>query len=66
MRAWRYDRGAIYTAAPFNVNKDGRRFVTVMLGYYLMPDVELGFDPSIVRASNNRYIQVLRDGVEER
>jgi hypothetical protein len=48
MRAWRYDRGAIYTAAPFNVNKDGRRFVTVMLGYYLMPDVELGFDPSIV------------------
>jgi hypothetical protein len=66
MRAWRYDRGAIYTAPPFNVNEDGRRFVTVVLGYYLMRDDDLGFDPSIVRDGKKRYILVVRDGVEER
>jgi hypothetical protein len=66
MRVWRHDRGAICTAPPFNVSEDGRRFVTMVLGYYLMRDDELGFDPSIVRGGKERYIPVVRDGVEER
>jgi hypothetical protein len=40
--------------------------MTVVLRYYLMPEVELGFDPSNIRADDNRrYIQVLPGGVEE-
>jgi hypothetical protein len=66
MRVWRYDRGAIYTALPFNVNVDGRRFVTVVLGYHLMRDHELGFDSSILRDPMGRYIPVMRHGVAGR
>jgi hypothetical protein len=67
MRVWRFDRGAIYSAPPFNVNEDGRKFVTVVLGYLLMGDEELGFDTTIVRDGDQRFVSVIRhDGGEER
>jgi hypothetical protein len=66
MRVWRFDRGDVYTAPPFSVNEDGRKFVTVVLGYLLMVNDDLGFDPTIVRDGDRRYIPVMQGGVEQR
>jgi hypothetical protein len=66
MRVWRFDRGDIYTAPPFSVNEDGRKFVTVVLGYLLMANDDLGFDPTVVRDGDRRYVPVMQDGVEQR
>lgn len=66
MRVWRFDRGAAYAAPPFSVNQDAQKFVTVVLGYLLMTEEELGYDTTISKDSDQRYISVVRDGVEER
>ena len=65
MRVWKYDRGGIYAAPPFSVNEDGRRFVTVVLGYLLMGDDELGFDTTVARDGDRRYIPISQDGIEK-
>jgi hypothetical protein len=65
MRVWRFDRIDIYAVPPFSVNEDGRRFVTVVLGYLLMANDELGFDPTIDRDTDRRYVPVMQDGVEQ-
>lgn len=38
MRLWEFDRVGAIASSPFNVNEDGRQFVSVMLGFLLMND----------------------------
>lgn len=58
MRVWRFDRGAIYSAPPFSVNTDRHKFVTVVLGYLLMGEADLGYDTTITKEGDRRYITV--------
>jgi hypothetical protein len=66
LRVWKFDRGAAYAAPPFSVNQDGQKFVTVMLGFLLMTEEELGYDTTISKDGEQRYIPVVRDGIKER
>ena len=47
MRLWEFDRVGAIASPPFDINKDGLQFVSVMLGYLWMDEGQLGFDPSI-------------------
>ncbi|VTT78607.1 unnamed protein product [Fusarium fujikuroi] len=54
MRAW------------FDINDDGFRFVFTILGFLWMDEEELGFDPTIVSANQERFIKINRNGSTER
>ena len=66
LRLWQFDRSGSSGSTSFDVNKDGHRFVRVMLGYYLMSDEQLGFDPTIHREGGKRWIEIRRNGSTER
>jgi hypothetical protein len=53
MRLWEFDRVGAIASAPFDINKDGLQFVSVMLGYLWMNEEQLGFDP----ASRNQTVK---------
>ncbi|KAI9036229.1 uncharacterized protein KD926_002197 [Aspergillus affinis] len=66
MRLWEFDRVGAIASSPFDINKDGLRFVSVMLGFLRMNDEQLGYDPSIMLTSNGkRFIEIIRDGQSE-
>jgi hypothetical protein len=44
MRLWEFDRVGAIASSPFNINEDGRQFVSAMLGFLLMNDAQLGYD----------------------
>jgi hypothetical protein len=48
MRLWEFDRVGGIASPPFDINKDGQQFVSVMLGFLWMNQEQLGFDPTIV------------------
>ncbi|KAI9375178.1 hypothetical protein BJX61DRAFT_531813 [Aspergillus egyptiacus] len=51
----------------FDINQDGRKFVSVFVGYLLMNDKQLGYDPSIRKAADGTpYIEITRNGKTER
>ena len=64
-RLWQFDRSGSSGSTSFDVNKDGHRFVRVMLGYYLMNEEQLGFDPTIHREKGKRWIEITRNGSTE-
>jgi hypothetical protein len=66
MRLWEFDRVGAIASPPFDVNKDGLQFVSVMLGYLWMDEGQLGFDPSIKELDGQKYIEITRDGQKER
>ncbi|KAL2801971.1 hypothetical protein BJX63DRAFT_426405 [Aspergillus granulosus] len=67
MRLWEFDRAGVIASSPFDINRDGRKFVLSMLGFLHMDDNQLGFDPTILTSSDGeRYIQVVRNGQSER
>ncbi|KAH8727358.1 hypothetical protein GQ44DRAFT_738332 [Phaeosphaeriaceae sp. PMI808] len=65
MRLWEFDRLGVVGSIPFDINKDGEMFVSVILGYLWMPEEELGFDPTIV-GEDKRYLSIKRNGRTER
>ena len=65
LRLWQFDRLGSSGSTSFDINKDGHRFVRVMLGYYLMSEEQLGFDPTIRRKNGKRWIEITRNGSTE-
>ncbi|ELR04271.1 hypothetical protein GMDG_06671 [Pseudogymnoascus destructans 20631-21] len=66
MRLWEFDRLGGIASSPFDINQDGLQFVSVVLGYLWMNKTQLGFDPTILEAGGERYIEIMRHGRKER
>ncbi|KAH7016319.1 uncharacterized protein B0I36DRAFT_254039 [Microdochium trichocladiopsis] len=66
MRIWEFDRLGGVASEQFDINKDGLQFVSTVLGFLWMNEEELGFDPTIMTANNERFIEIERDGATER
>ncbi|KAI1823925.1 hypothetical protein F4861DRAFT_549292 [Xylaria intraflava] len=65
MRLWEFDRLGGIASDTFDINEDGQRFVSIMLGFLWMDDSLLGFDPTI-KSDHRQYIEIQRDGKTER
>ncbi|KAF2834372.1 hypothetical protein M501DRAFT_902888, partial [Patellaria atrata CBS 101060] len=68
MRLWEFDRSGVIGSTEFDINKEHRRFITVMLGFQLMSEVDMGFDPTIKHkddSSEHTYIEIKRKGQTE-
>jgi hypothetical protein len=67
LRLWGFDRTGAIASSPFDINKDGLRFVSTMLGFLRMNNEQLGYDPTILSSTDGkRFIEILRDGQSER
>lgn len=66
MRIWVFDRLGAIASEQFDINKDGLRFVTTILGFLLMNDEELGFDPTIKTKDGKQFIEIHRNNSTER
>ncbi|RSL54458.1 hypothetical protein CEP51_014708 [Fusarium floridanum] len=66
MRVWMFDRLGGIASEQFNINDDGLQFVSTILGFLWMNEEELGFDPTIMSANQERFIEVNRHGSTER
>ncbi|KAK4133632.1 hypothetical protein BT67DRAFT_382143 [Trichocladium antarcticum] len=60
LRVWAFDRLGGIASAQFDINKDGLRFVSTILGFLWMTEEELGFDPTIMMSEGRRFIEVTR------
>ncbi|KAI8710629.1 Pkinase-fungal domain-containing protein [Fusarium sp. LHS14.1] len=65
MRVWAFDRLGGIASEPFDINKDGRQFVSTILGFLWMNEEQLGFDPTTMTANGERFIEVNRNGSTE-
>ncbi|CRK29157.1 hypothetical protein HYQ45_015072 [Verticillium longisporum] len=66
MRVWAFDRIGGIASEQFNINKNGYQFVFTVLGFLWMNEEELGFDPTILTANHERFIEIERNGSTER
>ena len=66
MRLWEFDRAGMFGSEKFDINKDGLRLVKIILGFLSMNEEQLGFDPTITTAGGKRFIQIERNGQQER
>ncbi|WVO18507.1 hypothetical protein L204_106226 [Cryptococcus depauperatus] len=66
MRVWEFDRLGGIASDRFDVNIEGKRFVSTILGFLWMSEEDLGFDPTIITCGDKRYIDIERNGQEER
>ncbi|KAL2168265.1 hypothetical protein VTG60DRAFT_233 [Thermothelomyces hinnuleus] len=66
MRIWVFDRLGGIASEQFDINKDGLRFVSTILGFLWMSEEELGFDPTIMMAKGQRFIEIQQDGTTKR
>ncbi|KAI1475699.1 hypothetical protein F4774DRAFT_421343 [Daldinia eschscholtzii] len=49
-----------------DVNQDGRRFVYTILAFFWMDETQLGFDPTIITSGSKQYIEIDKNGRQER
>lgn len=47
MRCWVFHRGGAMGGVEFSINKDPQLFLSVILGYGVMSNTDLGFDPTL-------------------
>nr|ODO00877.1 hypothetical protein L204_01600 [Cryptococcus depauperatus CBS 7855] len=66
MRVWEFDRLGGIASDLFDINKEGKRFVSTILGFLWMSEEDLGFDPTIITCCDKRYIDIERNGQKER
>ncbi|KAI0122424.1 hypothetical protein F4814DRAFT_408678 [Daldinia grandis] len=66
MRIWVFDRLGGIASDQFDINKDGLRFISTILGFIWMDEAQLGFDPTIITLGGKRYIEIDRNGCPER
>lgn len=66
MMIWEFDRLGGIVSEQFDINKDGLRFVSTILGFLWMDDEQLGFDPTIISSGGERYIEIKRGDETER
>ncbi|KAA8644936.1 hypothetical protein EYZ11_009255 [Aspergillus tanneri] len=55
MQLWEFDRVGAIASSPFDINRYGQQFVSAMLGFLLMNDEQLGYDPSIMSTSDGKH-----------
>lgn len=58
MRLWIFDRSGSYCSEAFDIHKEPERFVTVIAGYALMSDAELGLNTFIKSDNDGKYVTV--------
>jgi len=58
MRVWEFDRLGAIASERFDINQDGLRFVTTILGFLWMNEEQLGFDPIIITEDGRRFIEI--------
>lgn len=56
MELWVFDRSGIYSCEAFDIAQAPDRFLTVLIGYTLMDDAELGVSALIKEDSQGKYI----------
>ncbi|KAL1633268.1 hypothetical protein SLS58_011157 [Diplodia intermedia] len=67
MRLWEFDRLGCVGSTFFDIQNEGHRFVSVVLGWLWMNDEELGFDPTISEDDDGtKYLEIRRSGRSER
>jgi hypothetical protein len=66
MRLWEFDQLGGIASEQFDVNEDGLQFVSAMLGFLWMNEMQLGFDPTIVTVGDKRQIEIERKNGKER
>ncbi|KAH9436058.1 hypothetical protein MCOR02_004967 [Pyricularia oryzae] len=66
MRLWEFDRLGGIASEKFDINEDGLQFITTILGFLWISEGDLGFDPTIVKAEDQRFIIIDRNGRTER
>ncbi|KAI0838489.1 hypothetical protein F5Y06DRAFT_268211 [Hypoxylon sp. FL0890] len=66
MRIWEFDRLGGIASDQFDINQDGLRFVSTILGFLWMNEEQLGFDPTIITSGGIRYVEIERNGQHER
>jgi hypothetical protein len=70
MRLWSFDRLGAIASVGFNIHQDGSKFVSAVLGFLLMNDEQLGFDPTIIKikdkGTETRYVDIQRGNCTER
>ncbi|RFU72772.1 serine threonine- kinase sgk2 [Trichoderma arundinaceum] len=66
MRLWAFDRLGGIASERFDVNQDPLEFVSVVIGFLLMNNEQLGYDPTILKSGNRQYIEIQRDGQTEK
>ncbi|KAL7899177.1 hypothetical protein HDV63DRAFT_393888 [Trichoderma sp. SZMC 28014] len=66
MRLWEFDRLGGIASDQFDINKEGLRFIKIILGFLCMSEEQLGFDPTIIMANGQRFIEIQRNGSTER
>ncbi|EDN10828.1 predicted protein [Histoplasma mississippiense (nom. inval.)] len=58
LRVWEFGRCGGIASDGININKDGLRFISVMLGFLFMDRSQLGFDPTVVTVNGRRCIEI--------
>ena len=66
MRLWEFNRLGGIASSPLDINTEGLRIVSTILGYLWMNNEQLGFDPTISEDGGRRYMAVTRNGKLER
>ncbi|KAL2192746.1 hypothetical protein P885DRAFT_64684 [Corynascus similis CBS 632.67] len=66
IRVWVFDRLGGIASEHFDINKDGLRFVSTILGFLWMSEEQLGFDPTIMTANGQQFIEIKRNDRTER
>lgn len=66
MRIWVFDRLGGVASERFDINVDGLSFISTILGFLWMDEENLGFDPTFITKDNKRYIEIKRNGIQER
>lgn len=65
LRLWVFDRVGGLASEGIDINKEGVRFISVILGFLHMNRKQLGFDPTIITQGTKRYIEIEKDGRKE-
>ena len=66
LRIWEFDRLGGIASDQVDINKEGEWFVSVVLGFLWMNEEELGFDPTITRHGEQRFITINQNSQKER
>lgn len=66
MRVWAFDRLGGIASEQYDINKDGLRFVSTILGFLWTSEEQLGFDPTIITENGQQFIEIEREGWNER
>ncbi|KAH8202495.1 hypothetical protein TruAng_003303 [Truncatella angustata] len=54
-------KGTTNASEQFDINNDGLRFVSTILGFLWMNEEELGFDPTVKTENGQRFIEIERN-----